>query len=330
VSVRGSTSAANRTQTRGIWANKPLGVLTLLALGIGILWAYWPILHVMERQWSDDPQYSHGYLVPIFAVALLWIRRAAMPAQGFHVSAWGIPLLLAGAGLRLAGVYIYLNWVEAISLLVTLAGVAVLLGGWAALRWSAPAIAFLFFMVPLPYRLQTAASYPLQRLATQASTFVLQIIGLPALAEGNIIILNDVRIGVVEACSGLTMLMTFFALATAVALVIKRPALDRAVIILSAAPIAIAVNVLRITVTAVLHETVGSELANAVFHDWAGWLMMPVALGLLALVLKVLSRLLVVRSPGESALVDLLPTAKPPPAPTQKSAVAAARPSGVV
>src|SRR5207244_4033561 len=100
---------------------------------------------------------------------------------------------------------------------------------------------------------------------TICSTFALQTLGLPALAEGNVILLNEVEIGIVEACSGLRMLVIFFALSTAVALLSRRPLTDRVAIVVSAIPIALLSNLLRIIVTGVLHETVGSEIANAVF-----------------------------------------------------------------
>jgi exosortase len=143
-------------------------------------------------------------------------------------------------------------------------------------------------------------SGPLRRLATAASTYALQTLGLPALAEGNVIRLNDVRIGVVEACSGLSMLMVFFSLSTALALLIGRPRWIKTILVLSAVPIALVSNVARITITGLLHEWVGSRVADAFFHDVAGWLMMPAALGLLWLVLHVLDRLfieVVVRAP---------------------------------
>jgi exosortase len=245
----------------------------------------------MADRWARDPQYSHGYLVPGFSLVLLWRRRRELGTQPLRPSPWGLPLLFAAGGLLLTGAHYYVNWLEAVSLLVALAGAAVLLAGWRGLLWSWPAIAFLLFMIPLPYRLQTALGQPLQRLATDASTFLMQCLGLPALAEGNTILLNEVQIGIVEACSGLTMLLTFFALATALALLVQRRPLDRALIVVSAAPVALLANIIRITVTGVLHETVGGDIANAVFHDWAGWLMMPLALGLLWLVFQVFSRL---------------------------------------
>jgi exosortase len=161
-------------------------------------------------------------------------------------------------------------------------------------------------MVPLPFRLEGAMSHPLQRAGTLASTYALQTLGLPAIAEGNVIHIDDVSIGVVEACSGLGMLFTFVAMSAGVALLIRRPALDRVVILLSAAPIAVAVNVLRIATTGVLHKVAGHELADRVFHDLAGWLMMPAALGLMAAELWLLSRLLITPAPVGHEPIALL------------------------
>jgi exosortase len=261
------------------------------AVGLAILlWAYGSTLGDLVERWSHDPQYSHGFFVPVFALFVLGMRGHP-PA--FRPSWWGFPVCAAGVLLRLAATYFYFDWLDQVSLLVCLTGLFVLLGGRPALRWSWPAVAFLLFMIPLPYRLEVALANPLQRVATLASTYVLQTLGYPALAEGNSILLNDLTLGVVKACSGLSMLMTFFALSTALALVLKRRPLDRAIIVLSAVPIALAANVARITLTGVLHETVGGELAHSFFHDLAGWFMIPFALVLLGLEIKLLSWLLV-------------------------------------
>jgi exosortase len=275
---------------------RPVAVV-LAVFAVALLWGYWPTLGELARRWSNDPQYSHGYLVPAFALVLLWLRRQQLLTVTFGFRWWGLPLCIGGALLRFVGTYYYFDWIDAASLLPFLAGVAVLLGGKQALRWSWPAIAFLAFMIPLPFRLEVAAAVPLRRLATQISTYTLQTIGLPAISEGNVIILEDVRIGVVEACSGLSMLVIFFALSTAMTFVIERVWWEKLLLVFSAVPIAVIANVIRITVTGILHETAGSEVANAVFHDLAGWFMMPLALGMLWLELKVLSHLLVYPKP---------------------------------
>jgi exosortase len=229
-----------------------------------------------------------------------------------------LPVLLTGLAVRFAGTYVTLDWLTAASLLPCLAGLLLLVGGRPALRWGWPAVAFLLFMVPLPYRLEIALAHPLQHAATWASTYALQTVGLAAFAEGNIIRLGEVRIGVVEACSGLSMLVIFFALCTAVVLVAPLPPVDKGLIVLSAIPIALAANVARITVTGVLHKTAGGDWANLVFHDLSGWLMMPLALALLWLEVRLLRWVLppvtprVVqpmqlarwREPGEPVLAD--------------------------
>ena len=265
--------------------SKPFSIRTyalpLVAIASVIAWAYVGTFEQMLRKWSSDPQYSHGYLVPVFSLALLWMRRDALRDAPLRTSWWGVPLLAAGLGLRLAGAYFYIDWFEAVSLLPVLAGCCLLIGGWPALHWSWPAIAFLFFMIPLPFRVENALQLPLRRIGTVASVYAMQTCGLPALAEGNVIVVGEARIGVVEACSGLRMLMIFFALTTAAAIVSPRPLWERVSLVLSAVPIALAANIARITVTGSLHAIGRSDLADLVFHDLAGWLMMPFALGLL-------------------------------------------------
>ena len=195
----------------------------------------------------------------------------------------------------LAGTFYYIDWVRDVALLPMLAGVVLLAGGRPALRWAWPAVAFLFFMIPLPYGVERGLGYPLQRIATKASTYALQLLGEAPVAQGNVIHLpGDVPpVGVAEACNGLGMLMMFFAYATAAALVVRRPLMDRALIMLGAVPIAIGANVLRIVVTAYLYAHASDKLAHAVYHDLAGWIMMPLALAALWLELWLLDWLFI-------------------------------------
>jgi exosortase len=264
---------------------------------IGLVWAYWPTLERVAGRWAVDARYSHGYVVPVFAFIVLWFRRDRFPSGSLRPAWWGLALVGTGTALRLFGGYFYFQWFEAVSLLPTLAGLCVLVGGWPLLRWAWPAIAFLLFLVPLPDRVENGFSQPLQQLATAASTYALQTLGVPAVSQGNVIHIEDLEIGVVEACSGLGMLFTFFALSTAVAFIIRRPVRDKVVIFLSAIPIGVLMNLLRITITGVLFSTAGADVARVVFHDLAGWLMMPLALGVLWLELRFLARLYVPMEP---------------------------------
>jgi len=263
-------------------------------LAVSFAWAYWQTFVEMAALWSSDPQYSHGYFVPVFAVVLLWLRRAEAPKTWLQPSWWGLAILaLTLAGWVVAARYAYMT-PDPLSILPVMVGIVLLVGGLPLLKWSWPAIAFLVFMFPLHPRLNLILAKPLQRIATECSTYALQTMGFTAQAEGTVIYLTEVRMGIVEACSGLRMLNVFIALTIAIYLV-KRPRWpETTVLFLSAVPIAVVANVIRITVTGVLHETVGSRLANLVFHDLAGWLMILLGIGLLRLELFLLPYFLTV------------------------------------
>lgn len=265
----------------------------LVALCAGVIWVFGNTLSILPNIWEEQPQYSHGYLVPAFAAILLWMRWQplgdATPAERWAGAAMiGVSVLL-----RLSLSFFAQIIPEMVMVLPALCGVFLMVGGWKALRWAWPAIVFLVFMFPLPDFIERGLLDPLQKLATIASTYCLQTLGLAAFREGNRIILGDIKLGVVDACSGLRMLTIFYALCTAIILVTERPTWQRIVIWLSALPIALAVNIARITVTGVLYEYANKELAETVFHDLAGWVMMPMALGLLYCELQLMDHLVI-------------------------------------
>ena len=175
-------------------------------------WAFLPTLEWMADKWASDPQYSHGFLVPLFSGYLLW--RAAKAGQltlGRPSALVGGLVLAAALGLRWLAGGLMFHQLDCVALLLSLAGLAVAAGGVPLVRAAAPAVLFLAFMVPLPYDVERNVGGPLKVVATQSSTFLLQTLGYPAVAEGHVILIDEVRLGVVDACSGLKMLMTFAA-----------------------------------------------------------------------------------------------------------------------
>ena len=279
---------------------------TLAALALVLMvaaWTFWPTLRELADKWFHDAGYSHGVLVPFFAGYLLWLRRDQLR---FGPPAWGLGLgLLAVAALLrvISGLFVF-SWSDMLALLPCIAGIVALFGGMPALRAGWPAIAFLFFMIPLPYKLEVALGGPLQTLASRGSAFMLQVLGQPAVREGNTIMINDVKLGIVEACSGLRMLVTFFTFSTGVAVLIRKPLLERSCIVISAVPIALVTNIIRITATGVMYQ-LNKQFAQMFFHDLAGWFMMPVCLAFLGLELWILNRLIMETRQSRPALLPL-------------------------
>lgn len=307
--------------SRSVVPASPSRLIWPALFAVAIAWAYWPTLAVMARRWTHDAQYSHGYLVPVFAAVLLGLRRdrldSAAPDAFRPILTWGLAFVLIAVNLRLAAAMFYNDWLDGISLLPLLAGLALVAGGWAALRWCWPAVAFLAFMVPLPFAVEVALAHPLQRIATVCSAYALQTLGFAVVAEGNVLHLGDIKVGVAEACSGLSMLLIFFALAFALVLVLpNRPAWQRIALVIAAVPIAVASNVLRVTLTGVLYQTVSGGVATLFYHDLAGWIMMPVALAMFAGLLAFFDRLLL--PDGQDEPLPVLTGTLPVPLPTER------------
>jgi exosortase len=172
-------------------------------------------------------------------------------------------------------------------------GLALGLGGWHLLRVTWPAIIFLFFMLPLPPSINTFLANPLQRLATIGSVTVLQVLGLPVLADGNVITVGAEPLEVAQACNGLSMLLSFVTLITAMVILIPRPLWERVVLLCSAIPIALVTNIIRIVITAWCYHQFGHEAGEKMSHDAAGLAMPVIALVLAFAELRVLSWLVV-------------------------------------
>ncbi len=273
-----------RTQPKWLW----------FLCGAGLVWAFWPTFDFMVEKWISDPQYSHGFLVPFFSAYLIY--RKLVPGTVWLSKPWptvGGALLVLMFGIRALAGGLLFHQLDAIALFGSMAALALAFGGTRLLRLTAPAILFLLFMVPLPYELEKNVGGPLKIVATWASTFLLQTLGYPAIAEGNIILIDEVRLGVVDACSGLKMLMTFSAFAFGAVLLLDRTWFEKFLIVLGIVPIAVLTNTLRIVATGIAHTLTPDKETQNFVHDINGWLMMPLGLGLLAFQLWCLSNLVV-------------------------------------
>ena len=164
-------------------------------------------------------------------------------------------------------------------------------------------------MVPLPGRVHNLISGPLQKMATTGAVFLLEAFFLRVSRQGNVMTVNGKTLGVVEACSGLRMLMAFIIVAAFIAYVIKRSRRQKAALLLSSIPVAVMCNIFRIVVTVLLMLLVSAEVADKFFHDFAGLVMMPAAVLLMFSELWLMQKL-VVRQPHAQKVHPAVVTAR--------------------
>ncbi len=278
----------------------PYGALAAaIVLAAMMVAMYWSAMAMLVRGWYGDTDYTFGFLVPIFAGLLLWYRREMLEGGEFRGNRWGLLLMAVVAAMRIVSSYFYLDLLDAASLIPCLAGIALFAGGWKALQWAWPAIVFLVFMIPLPAFLADLMGTPLREMATVCSTFVIQTFGIPSVAEGNVILLSDSQVGVAEACNGLRNMMMFLAMCVGFAMISRRTEIEKVIIVVSAAVLALLANVVRIAATAVLHSLASHQAAATFYHDLAGGFMIPLAVLFLWLELLYLDRAFVPKETGE-------------------------------
>jgi len=265
--------------------------LALVVVAAAFAWAYWPTLVGLVRAWDREPDYSHGFFVAPLALYFLWLRRDVAPQASPKLAWGGLVLILLSLVIRYAGAFIYIDSIDGWSIPIWVLGVVWLFWGSRIAWWAAPAAAFLWFMVPLPWRVERWLSLPLQGIATRLSCWTLQFLGQPAIAAGNTILIGDQQMEVAEACSGLRIFVGIFALAVAYVICVRRPWWERALLLLSALPVALIANATRIVVTGLLYQLVSGEAAQKFSHDISGWVSIPFAAVLFAGVLWYVDRL---------------------------------------
>jgi exosortase len=255
------------------------GGAALLVVALGLL--YRTVLpEWLEDLWID-PNYSHGLLVPCAAAWLVYERRSRLAALAPHPAGSAVLIVLGGMVLMVAGTLAAELFTTRLSGLIVITGLIGFILGYRYVRTLALPLAFLLFMVPLPALVLNAIAFPLQLLASQMAVSILQGIGVPVLREGNVILLPNITLEVVEACSGLRSLVSLGALSVLLAALTLRGTVPRLVLIASSLPIAVITNSVRVSVTGVLAYRFGAQLAEGFLHGFSGWVVFVIAFVLL-------------------------------------------------
>jgi len=254
-----------------------------IVLGVLVVVLYWSTVGGLVKQWWTDSDYSHGFIVVIFAGYLLWRSREQWKQTEIRPSVAGLLWIAVAMATLILGTFGAELFLARVSFVLLLGGLVVYFLGWKMLRAVAAPWAVLFLMIPLPVIVFNEIALPLQFLASKLAGNTLDLLGVPALREGNVITLPSISLNVVEACSGIRSLMALITLAIFYGLLMEKRVWVRTLLVVLAIPLAVGINSLRIVGSGLLGQNFGKEYAEGFFHEFSG--LVVFAATLVALVL---------------------------------------------
>jgi exosortase len=295
--VREDFNTGNITQdvqapapARGFWPTRDAqsawswGILGLLVLAV-----YDHVLEKLLLDWWQLPDFSYGFLVPLFAAYLVWEKRSELARTKIAPASSGLAVMALGLVVLLLGVYGSELFLSRVSLLILLAGLALFFGGWQILMELRFVLLVLLLAIPLPAIVYNQITFPLQILASKLASGLLALFGVPVLREGNVITLPAMKLEVAEACSGIRSLMSLFTLSVFYGYFMEKSTGRRILLALASIPIAIAANAVRILGTGLCVQYWDPEKAMGFFHEFSGWVLFLVSLACLYLVQRAMS-----------------------------------------
>jgi exosortase len=246
-----------------------------------VLLLYASVLKNLVLQWWSDPDYGHGFFVPLFSGYIVWRQRQRWMKIEIKPSNFGLLVILGAVGLLLLGSLGAELFTTRFSLLVLLAGMILFLAGWKFLRAVAFPLAFLLFMIPLPQLVYNQITFPLQLVASRFATFWLELVHVPVLRDGNVLVLSNYSLEVAEACSGIRSLLTLISLAVSFGYLLEPRLWIRLVLVALMVPSAIVSNAIRIMGAGMMAHRFGPAAAEGFLHEFSGWAIFLVSLVLL-------------------------------------------------
>jgi len=280
---------------------------------IGLL--FWGLFRreigAIVSRWVSDPNWSHGFLIPLFSLYFINQRREEILQSPVRPSYFGLLLLICGVIFYPVNL-VQLQWgyLTPIDMILTLGAVVLFLGGWSLAKHLWLPVGFLIFAVPLPNRYYVELTMPMRLLSAKLAGGLLNLVhGVQATVNGVIIdvVYNGVQVepplNVAEACSGMRLMMAFLALGVAMAYLHYRPAWQRIVLLASTIPIAVFCNVVRVTATGFIYVLVDPKYAEGIYHNLLGLAMLPLAFGLYGFIAWFMSSLFVVEGEVESDVI---------------------------
>ena len=255
--------AVVRSQSRLPWLALAVSVAGALAL-------YIPVIAGMAADWIEFPSLSHGFAVPLISAYLLWNKRRLLAEAPVEGSLTGLPVVVLALGMLVLGSLGSESFIARLSLPIALLGVVLFLMGGQVTRHAWIALAYLAFMIPLPYLTLKAITYQSRLFDAGLTATALGWMGVPVLRDGVMLQLPNMTLEVADECSSVPAIAALLALGAAYAQLQARPTWIRVVLTLAAAPLGLLSNIVRLIVTSLGAYYLGPIALNNVIHKFNG------------------------------------------------------------
>jgi exosortase len=246
--------------------------MVLASLFLFSIWfsIFYPVYPELFSTWMNHSNNSHGILVPIISVFLIWQKRKELSREKIGSSAWGAVILIVSICLYIIAYAGAIAVVSRAMIVFSLMGLILFNFGRRIFSIIAFPLFYLIFMVPVPESIYTLVAFPLQLFATKISAFLINAFSIPVLREGNMLYFANTQLEVAEACSGLRSMTSYIMLSFLFAYMMKKSWRNRILIILSAIPLALITNIIRVTGTGILAHFYGDRAARSFLHEFSG------------------------------------------------------------
>lgn len=242
---------------------------------------YAPVLKQLVEKWWTDPDYGHGFFIPLFSGYIVWHERALWSKKEIRPSNLGLPVMVGAVTLLVLGSLGAEPFLSRFSLIVLFIGMILFLAGEGVLRAVSFPLVYLAFMIPVPEIIYSEITFPLQLFASRLAALWLELVQVPVLREGNILTFSNYSLEVVEACSGIRSLVTLVSLAVAYGYLLERRRWVRYLLVVLMVPSAIVSNAVRIAGAGIVAHRFGPAVTEGFLHEFSGWVVFVIALVLM-------------------------------------------------
>lgn len=265
--------------------HKKTGVIGLATLCVFVI-AYFPVLKILATIWANSDEYSHAFLTIPIIFYMVWLKRKELRAIPVSFSSLGLVTVCCSSGLYLFAMLTEVNTLIFLSFFLAVMGTVIYLVGTGVLKYLITPILLFIMLIPIPEQILPQLTFPLQLKVSEVSEFIIRLFGVPLFREGNIMNLPERSFEVVEACSGLRSVITLMTLSVIMGYFMLKRNSSKIILLATSIPIAIIVNIIRVTAMVLLFHFWKLDLSAESYHTMSGMVVFCLALLLLLILQK--------------------------------------------